>query len=162
VPVQIEGISKGAWYAREDTLSAADGPPPATRAQILSPFDSLIINRAWVKTLWGFDYSIECYLPQARRRYGYFCLPVLWDDRFVARVDAKADRKVGVLQAIRLILERGVEAEEAFPAALAGALWDLARFCGCTAIDVQAVEPEAFRAPLVCALAREGGQDAEL
>jgi uncharacterized protein YcaQ len=158
VPVQIEGIDKGAWYAHADTLSAADDPPPASRAQILSPFDSLIINRAWVKSVWGFDYSIECYLPQARRRYGYFCLPVLWNDRFVARADAKADRTASTLQVIRLILEPGVELEEAFPPALAGALWDLAGFCGCTAVTVQAVEPEGLREALVAAVER-GGQE---
>ncbi|MFO7698622.1 MAG: crosslink repair DNA glycosylase YcaQ family protein [Anaerolineae bacterium] len=158
--VLIEGIPKGAWYVRPQDLAAADvAGRTMVGARLLSPFDNLVINRDWLKALWDFEYSIECYVPRAKRKYGYFSLPVLLADRFVARVDAKADRKSGVLQAIRVILEPGVEAEEAIPAALAGALWELARFCGCSTIDVQAVDPEAFRAKLVAAV--EDGEKGE-
>ncbi|NLG28726.1 MAG: winged helix-turn-helix domain-containing protein [Chloroflexi bacterium] len=158
VQVAVEGVTKGDWYVQPADLSSADSAPDQGRAQILSPFDSLVTHREWLKALWDFDYTVECYVPRAKRKCGYFCLPVLWADRLVARVDAKADRKAGVLQAIRLILEPGVEAEDAFPPALAAALWELARFCGCNAVDVQTVEPERFRERLVAAVEDGGGQ----
>ena len=55
--------------------------------------------------LWNFDYKIECYTPAAKRRYGYFTLPILWRDRLVGRVDAKAERKAGVFRVFSLHLE---------------------------------------------------------
>ncbi|WP_442592015.1 winged helix-turn-helix domain-containing protein [Pedobacter sp. AW31-3R] len=62
-------------------------------AYILSPFDSVNVFRRRLKDYFGFDYQIECFVPQAKRKYGYFSLPVLVGDQFVARMDTKADRK---------------------------------------------------------------------
>jgi uncharacterized protein YcaQ len=77
------------------------------RARILSPFDPLIINRKRALRLFGLDYQIECYVPEAKRRFGYFALPILYFDGsgnagFIGLVDAKADRAAGVLEARRL------------------------------------------------------------
>jgi uncharacterized protein YcaQ len=68
-------------------------PRTRNRMLILSPFDNSVIQRDRLKTLFQYDYQIECYLPQTKRRYGYFCLPLLYRDRFVGRVDCKAHRK---------------------------------------------------------------------
>ena len=85
-----------------------DGEP---HLHILSPFDNLIIDRRWLKTFFdGFDYTIECYLPAAKRTYGYFVLPILWGDRFVARLDSKADRKPKTFIIKRLLFEPGFAA----------------------------------------------------
>jgi len=75
------------------------------RVKILSPFDNLLIQRPRTKALFGFDYQIECYVPAAKRKYGYFCLPLLWGDQFAGRMDAKIDRKSGVLLIQSLYLE---------------------------------------------------------
>lgn len=69
----------------------------STNAHILSPFDSLNVFRRRLKEYFAFDYQIECFVPQAKRKYGYFSLPVLVGDKFVARMDTKADRKNKVL-----------------------------------------------------------------
>ncbi|AZG71739.1 winged helix-turn-helix domain-containing protein [Shewanella livingstonensis] len=60
---------------------------------LLNPFDNLVIQRQKLKQWFGFDYQIEVYVPEAKRQYGYYSLPILWRDRFVGRVDVKADRK---------------------------------------------------------------------
>lgn len=64
---------------------------------ILSPFDILNVFRHRLKDFFDFDYQIECFVPAAKRKYGYFSLPVLAGDTFIARMDAKADRKQKVL-----------------------------------------------------------------
>ena len=68
------------------------------RMFILSPFDNLIIWRQRLKDIFGFDYTLECYLPAEKRTYGYFCLPILYQDNFIGRVDLKAERKSQNLQ----------------------------------------------------------------
>jgi uncharacterized protein YcaQ len=64
---------------------------------ILSPFDILNVFRHRLKDFFDFDYQIECFVPAAKRQYGYFSLPILCGDKFIARMDAKADRKAKVL-----------------------------------------------------------------
>jgi hypothetical protein len=137
VQVTVEGIARGDWYVHPEALALADDPPPSTRAQILSPFDNLVINREWLELLWDFEYSIECYVPQAKRKYGYFVLPVLWADRFVARIDLKADRKAGVLRVQGLWLEpdAGDDSDGELWPALGDALRELATFNGCESVD---------------------------
>jgi uncharacterized protein YcaQ len=66
--------------------------------RILSPFDNVLIQRQRLKNLFDFDYQIECYLPEAKRKYGYFSLPLLFKDNFIGRMDCKAHRKTKVLE----------------------------------------------------------------
>jgi uncharacterized protein YcaQ len=63
------------------------------KAHILSPFDHLNVFRHRLKDFFGFDYQVECFVPEPKRKYGYFALPILVGDKFVARMDSKADRK---------------------------------------------------------------------
>ena len=70
----------------------------ADRVSILSPFDNTVIWRNRMKDVFDFDYTLECYIPAAKRQYGYFCLPVLHKDEFIGRVDLKAERKKKELQ----------------------------------------------------------------
>jgi uncharacterized protein YcaQ len=65
---------------------------------LLSPFDQLIHDRKRTTELFEFDYQLEMYKPAAKRRWGYFALPILYGDRLVGKVDATADRKAGVLR----------------------------------------------------------------
>jgi uncharacterized protein YcaQ len=74
-------------------------------AYVLSPFDVLNVFRHRLKDFFGFDYQIECFVPQAKRKYGYFSLPILVGDTFVARMDSKADRKQKTLTVHNLHFE---------------------------------------------------------
>jgi uncharacterized protein YcaQ len=92
-PAEVEG-TRGSW--RVDP--AALGQLFEGRTALLSPFDRLVHDRARTQALFEFEYVLEMYVPKAKRRWGYFALPVLHGDRLVGKVDATADRKAGVLR----------------------------------------------------------------
>ncbi|MDX6521556.1 MAG: uncharacterized protein QOF08_2161 [Gaiellales bacterium] len=92
-PAIVEGV-RGEW--RVDPVAL--GEEFEGRAALLSPFDRLIHDRARTRELFDFEYTLEMYKPAANRRWGYFALPVLCDDRLIGKVDAAADRKASVLR----------------------------------------------------------------
>jgi uncharacterized protein len=92
-PAVVTGV-KGSWRVDPALL----GQPFAPRAALLSPFDRLIHDRKRTVELFEFDYQLEMYKPAAKRRWGYFALPILYGDRLVGKLDAAADRKAGVLR----------------------------------------------------------------
>ena len=89
----VEG-TKGTWRVDPAQL----GQPCSDRAALLSPFDRLLHDRKRTAEIFEFDYQLEMYKPAAKRRWGYFALPILYDDRLVGKLDATADRKAGVLR----------------------------------------------------------------
>ena len=80
-----------------------------SRLHILSPFDGLLRDRRRASWLFGFEYRLEAYTPRPKRRWGYFCLPILWGECLIGRMDAKADRKNRVLIVKKLMFEPGFE-----------------------------------------------------
>ncbi|HEY7420398.1 MAG TPA: crosslink repair DNA glycosylase YcaQ family protein [Gaiellaceae bacterium] len=92
-PAVIEGV-KGEW--RVDPSYLGDGFKG--RTALLSPFDRLIHDRGRTEELFEFEYTLEMYKPAAKRRWGYFALPILYGDRLVGKLDAIADRKASVLR----------------------------------------------------------------
>jgi len=92
--VQVEGLIGAPLYMLPDQKTEIELPGEAF---ILSPFDILNVFRHRLRDFFGFDYQIECFVPADKRKYGYFSLPVLVGDTFVARMDAKADRKQQLL-----------------------------------------------------------------
>jgi uncharacterized protein len=152
--IEVEGDEGQRYYALADAVerAATDDGGAEPRLHILSPFDNLIIHRPPIDRLFGFAYRLECYLPRTKRRYGYFCLPVLWGDRFIARIDAKADRAEETLLVRNLILEPDVEDGDALLAALAEGLAALARFNGCDRVLVERTDPATLLDPLAALL----------
>jgi uncharacterized protein len=137
----VEGGIKQHYFATpafldEPSVGKTARKHGAKTLAILSPFDPFIINRKRVVELFEFDFRIECYLPEAKRRYGYFSLPILWGDRFVGLVDARADRKNStlVIEAFHLI-EKAGDAKD-FYAALSAELHRFALFNRCSLIEV--------------------------
>ena len=78
---------------------------PRTKVKILSPFDNLVIQRRRLLEIFDFDYQIECYVPADKRKYGYFVLPILQGSNFIARLDARVNRKTAELSLLGLWFE---------------------------------------------------------
>lgn len=125
----VEGV-KGEWRVDPEALDADfEG-----RTALLSPFDRLIYDRKRALELFDFDYTLEMYKPAAKRRWGYYALPVLHADRLVGKVDALADRKASVLR-VNAIHE-DVKFTRAMTKAVAAELDDLAAWLGLAATDL--------------------------
>ena len=117
----------------EDRLAAAKAAPKAPR--FLSPFDPLIRDRTRTENLFGFDYRIEIFVPEKKRQYGYYVLPILEGDRFTGRADIKVHRKEDRLEVKGLWLEKGVALTPKRQDGLSKALTGLAKFTGVTEVD---------------------------
>lgn len=89
IELQVAGL-KDTWYAFPSTLAQKQKAHKGTF--ILSPFDNLVIRRERISKLFDWQYNLECYLPEHKRKFGYFCLPVLHNGEFIAMFDPKADR----------------------------------------------------------------------
>jgi len=100
---------------------------------ILSPFDILNVYRHRLRDFFDFDYQVECFVPKAKRKYGYFSLPVLIGDTFVARMDSKCDRKQGVLIIHNLHFE-AVKTTKSMILKLCESMKNFAKFNGCKRI----------------------------
>jgi uncharacterized protein YcaQ len=90
----IDGV-EGSWRVDPSLLDDVEFAP---RTALLSPFDRLVFDRARAHDLFGFEYIVEMYKPAARRRWGYFALPILHGDRLIGKLDAAADRKAAVFR----------------------------------------------------------------
>ncbi|HET8554066.1 MAG TPA: crosslink repair DNA glycosylase YcaQ family protein [Rhodanobacteraceae bacterium] len=139
LPVRVHGWDKPAWIHRvhaELARRAAAGRLRATHTTVLSPFDPVIWDRARVRGMFGFDYTLECYLPAHRRRHGYFVLPLLHRGRLVGRLDAKAHRRDGVFEVRTISLEPDVAATDDLANALAAAISQCAHWHGTPEVTV--------------------------
>jgi uncharacterized protein YcaQ len=110
-PAVVEGV-RGVWRVDPSLLAQ----PFAGRTVLLSPFDRLIYDRKRLTELFGFDYQLEMFKPAAKRRWGYFALPILHDDQLVGKLDATADRKAEVFRV------NAVHEDVAFPKAVTAAV----------------------------------------
>jgi uncharacterized protein YcaQ len=130
-PAVVEGV-KGEWRVDPAALEAADFEG---RTALLSPFDRLVYDRRRAQELFEFEYTLEMYKPAAKRRWGYYALPVLHDDRLVGKVDATADRKASVLR-VHAIHE-DVKFTRTMTKAVQAELEDLASWLGLNAAEPQ-------------------------
>ncbi len=127
-----------------DRIEAGEWQPLTT---LLSPFDNLICDRARTRRLFDFDFSLEIYLPVARRRYGYYVLPILHDDRLVGRVDAALNRAERRLDLKAVHLERRPETE-ATARSVAAAISELAAFLDARSVAVGNPVPRSWKAAI--------------
>ena len=120
-PAVVDGV-RGPWRVDPAQL----GQPFAGRAALLSPFDRLIADRKRMGELFEFDYVLEMYKPAAARRWGYYALPILYGDRLVGKLDARADFRAGALHV--LAIHRDGSWSRADAAAVDREIEDLARW----------------------------------
>jgi uncharacterized protein YcaQ len=131
------------WWVRSDDVEALRADGFRGRTTLLSPFDNLLCDRARTEALFGFSHRLEIYTPAAKRRWGYFVLPVLDGDRLVARCDLAQDRKAGRLIAHAVHAEPGLRAGARLPRAIRRELERLATWRGANELEVRAA-PDAW------------------
>jgi hypothetical protein len=138
IRASVAGLEEPAYVTASllETLHRARNGLAPGRTTLLSPFDSLIWDRARTRALFGFDVCFEAYVPPARRKFGYYCLSILHRDRLVGRIDGKMDRAARRLKVRAGYLEPDVELDESLVDGLAASLKDLAAFLGGSCVDV--------------------------
>ena len=153
-PVRLRGDDDDQpLYALTESLQATEGRSPRRHLHILSPFDNLVIRRPWLRRFFGFDYTIECYVPEKKRVHGYFCLPLLWGDCFIGRLDAKAERKKRVFSVRSLTFEPDLPTDVVgMMKALSRKLAAFAAFNGCDRTRLYSVRPRELGTRLRTAL----------
>ncbi|MGI9284140.1 MAG: winged helix-turn-helix domain-containing protein [Pseudomonadales bacterium] len=129
--VEIESAD-GNWFKAvapgDIEQRVADATSPTSRLRIINPFDPAIRDRVRLERLFGFDYRIEIFVPAAKRRWGYYVYPLLEGDRFVGRIEVKADRKGSKLNVVQLWSEPGTKWSNRRSEKLEAELARLARF----------------------------------
>jgi uncharacterized protein YcaQ len=138
VPVTIEGITKGEWFAHAELLDRPRNP----RTVALSPFDDLVSDRDHTEALLDFHFRLEIYVAKAKRRWGYLVLPILRGDRLIGRVDPRFDRRTRVLHLDAVHAEPGTGASDGVAAARA--IRELAAWLGASAIALDGPAPAAW------------------
>lgn len=137
VPVEVEGIRGPRFVLREELELLTVPPEPPPSVAFLAPLDPLVWDRALLRTLFDFEYIWEVYVPQRKRRWGYYVLPILFRDRPVGRIEPRIDRPRGVVQVVGLWWEDGFQPrrEEGFVEAMRAALGDYLRLAGARRLE---------------------------
>ena len=128
-------------YITQDALNTKVNRP-AANVRILSPFDNAVIHRDRVQQLFEFDYRLECYIPEEKRQFGYFCLPILYKDSFVGRMDCKVHRKHSDFELVNLHIESKELALDNFLPYFVKAVHRFAQFNDCQSIRLSNVSPK--------------------
>jgi uncharacterized protein len=137
VPVTVEGVSGRRFVVRDD-VELLEGPPePAPTVAFLSPFDALVWDRRLLKSLFGFDYVWELFVPPAKRRWGWYVLPIVFRDRLVGRIEPRIDRDEARVQVLDVWWEDDFAPGRAdgFIDAMRDALRAYLRFAGASRLE---------------------------
>ena len=129
-------VSSGEIFIVETGSLECTLPQLDDRMLILSPFDNSVIQRERLKALFQFNYQMECYVPEAKRQYGYFCLPLLYRDAFIGRMDCKAHRKIRHLEIKSLHWEQHNIDEDLVMTAFVDAITQFCQFQQCDSVSL--------------------------
>jgi uncharacterized protein len=144
IPVTLAGAVP-AWADPAALAELSSGPRGRNRVTLLSPFDSLIWDRKRTRLMFGFEHSLEAYVPKHKRIHGYFTMPLLAGGRLVGRVDPARDGRT--LVARKVSLDRATAAEP-----MAQALREAASWVGCDDVRLEQIEPAQHASRLAAAL----------
>jgi uncharacterized protein YcaQ len=137
VAVDVDGV-RGKRFVLAEDVALLDAPPePRASVAFLPPFDALVWDRALLGSLFGFEYVWELFVPPAKRRWGWYVLPILFGDRLVGRIEPRIDRAAGTVQVLDLWWEDGFDRRrtEGFVDAMRDALGAYLRFAAATALE---------------------------
>jgi uncharacterized protein len=137
VPVEVEGVRAKRFVVKEDVelLEAPPEPPPSVA--FVPPFDALVWDRALLGSLFDFDYVWELFVPPARRRWGWYVLPIVFRDRFVGRIEPRIERADARVHVLGVWWENGFAPRrvEGFVDAMRDALRAYLRFAGVRSVE---------------------------
>lgn len=153
IEIQVEGV-KEKQFALPEVIETKF-KTKAAQVSLLSPFDNAVIMRNRLKQVFDFDYGVECYLPEHKRKFGYFCLPILYGNNFVGRLDPKADRQKKEFIIKSLHIENSPSDMDDFLASLSVSLKQFAAFHDCTKITIEKTFPAKIKGALKSALLKE-------
>jgi uncharacterized protein len=137
VPVEVEGV-RGKRFVLRDEVGLLEAPPePPHSVAYLPPFDALVWDRGLLGSLFGFDYVWDLFFPPAKRRYGWYVLPILFRDRFVGRIEPKIDRDGNSVRVLGVWWEDGFAPRraEGFVDAMRDALRAYLRFAAASRLE---------------------------
>ncbi len=142
--VEVEGLPCPAYILREqlpllEKIRAGSNVP--AQAAFIAPLDNLLWDRKLIAALFGFEYTWEVYKPAELREYGYYVLPVLYGDRFVARLEPRYHKKTGMLEILNWWWEPGVEVTAAMEKALAQAAREFMAYLGAKTVTSRTESP---------------------
>jgi uncharacterized protein len=143
--VAVDGLRGPRWMLTEELplLDAPTGAPTDATVAFLAPLDPLAWDRALMRDLWDFDYLWEVYVPERKRRWGYYVLPILYGDRLVGRIEPRVERAEKALRIIGLWWQDGFQPrrERGFLAAFRRALKAYSRFVGASRVEWEVDAP---------------------
>ncbi|MEM8615133.1 MAG: crosslink repair DNA glycosylase YcaQ family protein [Cyanobacteria bacterium P01_H01_bin.105] len=135
-------VNNGEVFLLETGALESALPRLNNRMSILSPFDNSVIQRERLKALFQYDYRLECYVPAAKRQYGYFCLPLLYRDTFIGQMDCKAHRKNNHLEIKSLHFEHHNFDEDLVISAFVDAITQFCQFQKCDSVSLTKAHPK--------------------
>lgn len=140
--IEIESLKEPYFTSPEklqqlEKVGRISGNAGSNSIHFLSPFDNTVIQRKRLNNLFGFDFNIECYLPETKRKFGYWCLPILYNHTFVGRFDPKADRSAKKFYIKSMHFEKGFVPDALFNKVFAEKIKLFAAFNSCNKIVVQ-------------------------
>ena len=127
----VERAGAKPFYTTPAQYEASHSLPARRALKLLSPFDNLVIQRQRTEELFHFKYILECYVPAAKRKFGYFCLPILKGNRLVGQIDLKADRKTKILWIRNLWWEDWIKDRDKYTESLRKGLSEFQQFNQC-------------------------------
>lgn len=145
-------VSSGEVFILETGALERPLPRLNRRMLILSPFDNSVIQRERLKALFQYDYQLECYVPASKRQYGYFCLPLLYRDEFIGRMDCKAHRKNSHFEIKSLHFEQHSFDEDMVITAFVDAITQFCIFQKCDSASLTNAHPQHLSQRLHSAL----------
>ncbi len=139
LPVQVQGL-RGVRYVIADDVPLLESQTltdDQRGVSYIAPLDPLMWDRRLVRDLWGFDYIWEVYVPEPKRRWGYYVLPIVFGDQFVGRIEPRLDRATKTLRILGVWWEAGFNPRQAagFVDAMRAALYDYRRFVGANSVE---------------------------
>jgi uncharacterized protein YcaQ len=150
--VRVAGVQeKDARYVHDQDLELLESMRDDAfqpRVSLLSPFDNLLCVRGWTKRIFDFDYHLEMFFPQNKRKFGYYVLPILWGDRLIGRIDPLMERSKERLLINSVHAEPTAPGDKAVASKIGDAIRRLAEFLGAREVVYSSRVPPAWRSSL--------------